>query len=201
MREACSPSASNAVTASRIWSPNCAEWMIAQYAAATAGAILVNINPAYQLRELEHALRLSGTSVLITARRFRSSDYAAMLATLLPAIVTTPRRSPLSDELPSLRTIVYLGSDPNPGGLSWEELAALGDAVPESRLRERESSLQFDDPVNIQVHLGHHRVAERRDALASQHSEQRLLRGRAPSGTRPMTAFASPCPSIIASGA
>ena len=137
-----------------IWSPNCAEWMIAQYAAATAGAILVNINPAYQLRELEHALRLSGTSVLITARRFRSSDYAAMLATLLPAIVTAPRRSPLSDELPSLRTIVYLGSDPNPGGLSWEELAALGDTVPESRLRERESSLQFDDPVNIQYTSG-----------------------------------------------
>ena len=137
-----------------IWSPNCAEWTIAQYAAATAGAILVNINPAYQLRELEHALRLSGTSVLITARRFRSSDYTAMLASLLPAIVTAPGRSPLSDELPSLRSIVYLGSDPNPGGLSWEELAALGDTVPESRLRERESSLQFDDPVNIQYTSG-----------------------------------------------
>ena len=137
-----------------IWSPNCAEWMIAQYAAATAGAILVNINPAYQLRELEHALRLSGTSVLITARRFRGSDYTAMLATLLPAIVTAPRRSPLSDELPSLRTLVYLGSDPNPGGLSWEELAALGDTLPESKLRERESSLQFDDPVNIQYTSG-----------------------------------------------
>jgi fatty-acyl-CoA synthase len=137
-----------------IWSPNCAEWMIAQYAAATAGAILVNINPAYQLRELEHALRLSGTSVLITARRFRSSDYTAMLATLLPAIVTAPQRSPLSDELPLLRTIVYLGSDPNPGGLSWEELAALGDTVPESKLRERESSLQFDDPINIQYTSG-----------------------------------------------
>ena len=137
-----------------IWSPNCAEWTIAQYAAATAGAILVNINPAYQLRELEHALRLSGTSVLITARRFRSSDYTAMLATLLPAIVTAPGRSPISNELPALRSIVYLGSDPNPGGLSWEELAALGDTVPESKLRERESSLQFDDPVNIQYTSG-----------------------------------------------
>ena len=182
-----------------IWSPNCAEWMIAQFAAATAGAILVNINPAYQRRELEHALRLSGTSVLITARRFRSSDYTAMLATLLPAIVTAPRRSPLSDELPSLRTIVYLGSDPNPGGLSWEELAALGDTVPESSCASgsRRSSSTTRSTFST---LGHHRVAERRDALASQHSEQRLLCWRTPS-VRPMTASASPCPFIIASGA
>jgi len=67
-----------------IWSGNRAEWMITQYAAAKAGAILVNINPAYRLRELEYALRHSGVSVLITARGFRSTDYVEMLLRLVP---------------------------------------------------------------------------------------------------------------------
>ena len=64
-----------------VWSPNCAEWLIAQYALAKVGAIMVNINPAYQIRELEHALTQSGVSVIVAARGFRNSDYAAMIDT------------------------------------------------------------------------------------------------------------------------
>jgi fatty-acyl-CoA synthase len=136
-----------------IWSPNRAEWLITQYASAKIGAILVNINPAFRVRELEYALRQSGTSVLITARGFRSADYVAMLAEVAPG-------------LGSLHTIVYLGppeGHPGPpqGGhyvqqreLSWEDLRARGDPVAESRLREREAALQFDDPVNIQYTSG-----------------------------------------------
>src|ERR1043166_7832509 len=56
-----------------IWSGNRAEWMVTQYAAAKVGAVLVNINPAYRLRELEYALTQSGVSVLIAARGFRST--------------------------------------------------------------------------------------------------------------------------------
>ena len=125
-----------------IWSANCAEWVITQYAAAKAGAILVNINPAYRLRELEYALVQSGVSVLIAARRFRNTDYVAMLTELIPARV------------PSLRTLVYLGSHGEPGELNWEGLRALGDTVEPSRLREREAALQFDDPANIQYTSG-----------------------------------------------
>src|SRR5436190_20177637 len=62
-----------------VWSPNCAEWLIAQYALAKAGAIMVNVNPAYRLRELEPALTQSGVSVLIAARGFRSSNYVQMI--------------------------------------------------------------------------------------------------------------------------
>src|SRR5439155_17696097 len=69
-----------------IWSPNCAEWTIAQYAAAKVGAILVNINPAYRLRELEYALQQSGVSILIAARRFRHTDYIAVLLELAPEL-------------------------------------------------------------------------------------------------------------------
>ena len=92
-----------------IWSPNRAEWLIAQYASAKAGAILVNVNPAYRLRELEYTLRQSGVSVLIAARGFRSADYVAMLDELAPA-------------LPALKTIVYLGSGHHPDALSWSEV-------------------------------------------------------------------------------
>jgi len=69
-----------------VWSPNCAEWLIAQYALAKVGAIMVNINPAYRLRELEHALTQSGVSVIVTARGFRNSDYAAMIDELAPRL-------------------------------------------------------------------------------------------------------------------
>src|SRR5262245_36645595 len=62
-----------------LWSPNHAEWMLTQYAAAKVGAVLVNVNPTYRLRELEYALNQSGVSVLVAARRFRSIDYVAML--------------------------------------------------------------------------------------------------------------------------
>ena len=77
-----------------IWSANAAEWLIVQYAAAKAGAILVNINPAYRLRELEYALNQSGVSVLVTARRFRKTDYVEMLTALMPEL-TMPRPGPL----------------------------------------------------------------------------------------------------------
>src|SRR4029450_157541 len=125
-----------------IWSPNCAEWLITQHAVAKAGGILVNVNPAYRLRELEYALRQSEGSVLIAARRFRNADYVSMLRELK------------ADRLPSLRTLVYLGDGIEPGARNWHDLCALGDTVELSRLREREAGLQFDDPVNIQYTSG-----------------------------------------------
>jgi len=128
-----------------VWSPNCAEWLITQYATAKVGAILVNVNPAFRVRELEYALRQSGTSVLISARGFRSSDYVAMLDEVAPGLAS------------SLRTIVYLGppeGHPRPPEVGWHDLLRRGDSVAESRLREREAALQFDDPVNIQYTSG-----------------------------------------------
>src|SRR6202007_1740124 len=69
-----------------IWAPNCAEWTIAQFATAKAGLILVNINPAYRLSELEHVLRVVGCRALITAARFKSSDYISMIRALVPEL-------------------------------------------------------------------------------------------------------------------
>jgi fatty-acyl-CoA synthase len=124
-----------------IWSGSRAEWMITQYAAAKAGAILVNINPAYRLRELEYALRHSGVSVLITARGFRSTDYVDMLLRLAPA-------------LPALRHVVYLGPDAQPGGIVWADFLELANRIEVGELEARETALQFDEPVNIQYTSG-----------------------------------------------
>jgi len=117
-----------------IWSPNRFEWVVAQYATARVGAILVNINPAYKTQELGFVLRQSGTRVLLLARAFRQSDYVAMLHEVRPSC-------------PGLHhTVVFDGE--------WAALEASGRAVPESRLAEREAILQFDDPINIQYTSG-----------------------------------------------
>src|SRR5688572_16118956 len=119
-----------------VWSPNCAEWLIAQYALAKVGAIMVNINPAYRLRELEHALTQSSVSVLVAARGFRNSDYAAMIDELAP-------------RLPALKQTVYLGNERPGSAMTWNDLLENGIRAPGSPLHEREASLQCDDPVNI----------------------------------------------------
>jgi fatty-acyl-CoA synthase len=124
-----------------VWSPNCAEWLIAQYALAKVGAIMVNINPAYRLRELEHALSQSGVSVLIAAQAFRGANYVEMLEQVAP-------------KLSSLKTLVYLGASRAGSGMMWDDLLAGASAVPISQLREREALLQFDDPVSIQYTSG-----------------------------------------------
>src|ERR1700676_5740977 len=87
-----------------IWAPNCAEWTIAQFATAKAGLILVNINPAYRLTELEHALRKSGCRALITAARFKNNDYLAMIRTLAEQA-----------RLPELQTVIHLAEEPQSG--------------------------------------------------------------------------------------
>ena len=137
-----------------IWSANTAEWLIVQYAAAKAGAILVNVNPSYRLRELEYALNQSGVSVLVTARRFRKTDYIEMLTALMPEL-TMPRGGRLAAaKVPALRHLIYLGSDPGPGGISWTDFVRQGDGAAAADLSAREAQLQFDDPANIQYTSG-----------------------------------------------
>jgi fatty-acyl-CoA synthase len=116
-----------------IWSPNCAEWVLVQYATAKLGAILVNINPAYRTHELGYALKQSGVRLLVSARAFKTSDYRAMVDDV---------RSDLAD----LERVVFLDSP------EWEELA--GSDVDEDALRERMRALSFDDPINIQYTSG-----------------------------------------------
>jgi fatty-acyl-CoA synthase len=116
-----------------IWAPNCAEWVLTQYATAKIGAILVNINPAYRTRELEFVLNQSGTRLLISAERLKTSDYAGMIAEV------RPRCQGLTD-------VVLIGSP------DWQSLLHSGRALNHAALDRIQ--LDTDDPINIQYTSG-----------------------------------------------
>jgi fatty-acyl-CoA synthase len=117
-----------------IWSPNRHEWVVLQYGSALAGAILVNINPAYKSAELQYVLEQSGVSLLVTAQAFRQSDFAAMVEEVRPRCTR-------------LREVVVLERD-------WQRLLGDGERVSEADLDARAGALQPDDPINIQYTSG-----------------------------------------------
>ncbi len=117
-----------------IWSPNRFEWVVVQFATARIGAILVNINPAYRVTELEYALAQSGVSFLVLARGFRTTDYVGMLAAVKPACRDLREAMVLED--------------------GWESLLRDGETISEAALAAVEADLQCDDPINIQYTSG-----------------------------------------------
>ena len=137
-----------------IWSPNRPEWVLAQFATARIGAILVNINPSYQTGELEYALRHAGISTLITAPQFRESDYLAKLCELVPELADARPGQVRAAKLPDLRRVVQLGPDPMPGAISFDEVMSRGGDAPKSRLDSITASLSPDDAINIQFTSG-----------------------------------------------
>lgn len=137
-----------------IWAPNCAQWCILQLATAKVGAILVNINPAYRVGELEYVLRQSGCRWLVCADAFKTSDYHAMVQALVPELASHCLGELASERLPDLRGVISLASAPPPGFLPWAALAGRGGAVSEADYTARQASLQFDQPVNIQYTSG-----------------------------------------------
>jgi fatty-acyl-CoA synthase len=117
-----------------VWSPNCAEWTLLQFATARVGAILVNVNPAYRTSELAYALRQSGLRLLFAPRRFKTSDYAEMVASV---------------DTPALEDCVWLDGDP-----SWPAFLEGAERAGDERLADREASLGPGDPINIQYTSG-----------------------------------------------
>ena len=118
-----------------IWSPNCPEWTLLQYATAKVGAILVNINPAYRSHELAYVLRQSGMRMLVSAVVHRTSDYRAMI-------------DEVRSTCPDLREVIYIGE------ASWDELLAAGARSSMDQLTVRMSTLDSDDAINIQYTSG-----------------------------------------------
>jgi fatty-acyl-CoA synthase len=118
-----------------IWSPNRAEWALVQYATAKLGVILVNINPAYRTHELAYAVKHSGCRMLVAARAFKTSDYAAMV-------------DEVRSELAGLERVVFF-DDP-----TWEELLAGAEGVADDVLAQRATELDPSDAINIQYTSG-----------------------------------------------
>ncbi|MEO8517995.1 MAG: AMP-binding protein [Dermatophilaceae bacterium] len=118
-----------------IWSPNCPEWTLLQYATAKIGAILVNVNPAYRSHELAYVLKQSGLRMLVSAVAHRTSDYRAMIDEVRPTCA-------------DLHEVVYIGEP------TWDRLLAAGAGASMEQLNARMSTLDSDDAINIQYTSG-----------------------------------------------
>jgi len=137
-----------------IWSTNSSEWVITQFATAKIGAILVNLNPLNRAFELKHALRQSECQTLLLIDGFRDANYVSILREICPQIESSVPGDLQSENLPDLRTIIFVGKPGTGGMFSWEELVRRGQTVSLDDLRRRESELEFDDPINIQYTSG-----------------------------------------------
>jgi fatty-acyl-CoA synthase len=137
-----------------IWSLNRPEWTLTQFAAAKAGLILVTINPAYRLSELEFALHKVGCSAIVTATAFKTSNYMDMLNTLLPELASAKPGQLHAARLPALRIVIQIGGPACPGTIPFDEVAGMGGTLHRKQLAALSASLQFDDAVNIQFTSG-----------------------------------------------
>ncbi|MGA7809547.1 AMP-binding protein [Bradyrhizobium sp.] len=137
-----------------IWSLNRPEWTLTQFAAAKAGLILVTINPAYRLSELEFALGKVGCAAIVTATAFKTSNYMEMLNTLMPELARAEPGHLRAARLPQLRAVIQIGGPLCPGTVPFDEVARMGGEQHRDQLALLGDSLQFDDPVNIQFTSG-----------------------------------------------
>lgn len=137
-----------------IWSPNRYEWTVTQFATAKVGAILVNINPAYGVHELEYALNLSGMRFLVTADSFKTSDYRKMIYELAPELQASQPGKLKSRRLPELEGVINLDKRGHEGMWTWNDFVSQASNVTQQQLDERQNVLQFDDPINIQFTSG-----------------------------------------------
>jgi len=137
-----------------IWGPNSHEWVMVQLATAKIGAIMVCINPAYRLYELEFALNKVECKVVIAAESFKTSDYLGMLNTLAPELAASEPGKLQAEKLPHLRTVIRMGTVKTEGMLNFEDVCLLGGGVEADRLEELQELLKPDDAINIQFTSG-----------------------------------------------
>jgi fatty-acyl-CoA synthase len=137
-----------------IWSPNRWEWLVTQFATARIGLILVNINPAYRLSELEYALNKVGCRALVTAAKFKTSDYLGMVRTLAPEIDAAEPGRLKAAKLPHLEIVIRVGDEKSPGMFNFDEVMGMGGPAERGRLDAVSASLQPGEAINIQFTSG-----------------------------------------------
>ncbi|TAN13476.1 MAG: AMP-binding protein [Rhizobiaceae bacterium] len=137
-----------------IWAPNRPEWLLTQFATARLGLVMVNINPAYRLSELEYALRKVGCKALVTAASFKSSDYLGMIRTLAPELADCKPGALKAAKLPDLRIVIRTGEERTPGAYNFDDVLGMADADALGQLDAITASLDRNDPINIQFTSG-----------------------------------------------
>ena len=137
-----------------IWAPNCYEWCLTQFATAKIGAILVCINPAYRLYELEYALNKVQCRAIISAESFKSSRYLDMLCELAPELADCEPGKLRAAKFPQLETVIRMGEALTPGMFNFDEVCAMGTTTEQTRLLELKDLIMPDDAINIQFTSG-----------------------------------------------
>lgn len=137
-----------------IWGPNSAEWVLTQLATAKIGAIMVCINPAYRLYELEYALNKVECKALITGEKFKTTDYLGMLTTLAPELEHCEPGKLESSKLPYLKQVIRMGSEGSPGMHNFDEVCVAASDRDRKALLDLQSQLKPDDAINIQFTSG-----------------------------------------------
>ena len=137
-----------------IWAPNCAEWVLTQFATARAGLVLVNVNPAYRRSELEYALNKVGCKALVLAPALKTSDYLAIVNDLAPELAGSTPGQLQAAALPMLRWVIRLGDGATPGMLNFSAVAGHATAASRAQLAALGPTLQDTDAINIQFTSG-----------------------------------------------
>ena len=137
-----------------IWAPNRPEWLLTQFATARIGAIMVCINPAYRMAELEFVLNKVECKAIITAPNFKSSNYLELLNTLIPELATSEPGQLNSDKIPHLKTVIRMGDEKTPGTYNFDDLLVPVTPGALAALDAVTATLNCFDPVNIQFTSG-----------------------------------------------
>ncbi len=137
-----------------IWSPNRVEWVLTQFATAKIGAIMVCVNPAYRLYELEYVLNKVKCTVLVTAEAFKTSFYLDMLTKLAPELADCEPGTLKSKKLPHLKTIIRMGGASSPGMYNFNTVMGMGREEDRVEAKTRAASLEANDNINIQFTSG-----------------------------------------------
>jgi len=137
-----------------IWGPNSYEWVLTQLATAKIGVIMVCINPAYRLFELEYALNKVECKAIISAESFKSSQYLSMLNELAPELKTSQPGELKSEKLPHLTTVIRMGEAKTAGMYNFNIVCQSGGIKEQEELAKLSLTLQPDDAINIQFTSG-----------------------------------------------
>jgi fatty-acyl-CoA synthase len=137
-----------------IWATNYPEWVVAQFATAKIGAVLVTVNPSYRLHELEYLLKQSDASTLLLIDSFKTSDYIGMINQLIPELRDSQPGQLDSAKFPRLKRVIFIGREGHPGMILWNDLAKLGESVGDAELARRQAACDPDDVINIQYTSG-----------------------------------------------
>ncbi len=137
-----------------IWATNRPEWLLAMFATAKIGAVLVTVNTNYKVFELEYLLRQSDSSTLILIDGFKDSNYVEAIRQLCPELDHCKPGELKNEGLPFLKNVIYIGDEKHKGMYNWNDLYEMSKQVTDEELRRRQESLDVHDVINMQYTSG-----------------------------------------------